>query len=571
MRSLLTALVLLFSFCSLTYARSDITNPADVSGALDSSTIRYDQIQAPNKNWGIPFAGYTNIWTSTATSGNFFTLQTTDASAVPLHFDSPDTATVFSLPSAYGLDTHLNYTINLGGGGDDNTEGGTVTFDMNDFDFIFDSGGNEMIFDVGAVPIGGESAIEYRYDQGSSFGIIGIRIPMRGFSVGGETGFSVYEYTPSSLAQSLVFENLTSGGLPRGDIEFRTNEGHFIFKPGTTGHKNQSGNTQFTGGLILNSFDQPISGSRTVGNLAGGIFTTPTNSGAGTVTNLEAVLGIGNARFTEKVGIGTTDLSAVAFSADAHLFVDGAIEGKGWKGTANQNSGINFSTFTNIWTSTGGGTARFFAIDTPTVDTTWTKDGKVGIGTTAPGSAYLAVNGGITDIGQGTYTKADGDNDLGADGDIEANGIVLATSCNEENAYFSGYDNTGGTDVTSGAVVTIDTTTVSDSKYSLSSGTVTVGTTGLYRIQADCGTDISSGSARSISECSVQVNGSTTAGSTCFLYNRLDTAGEGSCSVEIVKSLTASDTVRIFITRITGTDTIVTVAERSRLNLEFLR
>jgi hypothetical protein len=53
-----------------------------------------------------------------------------------------------------------------------------------------------------------------------------------------------------------------------------------------------------------------------------------------------------------------------------------------------------------------------------------------GVSIVTGASAGLSIDGGLTDIGGGTYTVADGDNDLGVEGDIETNGNLVLSSAN---------------------------------------------------------------------------------------------------------------------------------------------
>jgi hypothetical protein len=103
-----------------------------------------------------------------------------------------------------------------------------------------------------------------------------------------------------------------------------------------------------------------------------------------------------------------------------------------------------------------------------------------------------------------------------------------------EGMAFTAYDNTGGQDVTSGAVLNLDTTAYNSDTgtFSLSSDVLTINATDIFQFNIEVTTGISSGSARSISKAYLQeYNGSTwTAidGTTMFMYNRLDNGRRGS-------------------------------------------
>jgi len=88
---------------------------------------------------------------------------------------------------------------------------------------------------------------------------------------------------------------------------------------------------------------------------------------------------------------------------------------------ANSDSGpININTNGAI----GSGTANSGAINFTTGASTNAASGDIGftIGSGSTAQGVFRFNGGLTNIGNGTFTLADGDNDLGVQGDFEVNG-----------------------------------------------------------------------------------------------------------------------------------------------------
>jgi hypothetical protein len=145
-------------------------------------------------------------------------------------------------------------------------------------------------------------------------------------------------------------------------------------------------------------------------------------------------------------------------------------------------------------------------------------------------------------------------------------------------AYWSGYDTTGGTTITSAATVTIDTVFQSSSAsvFSLASNQLTVSKTGIYEVTMDCTTGVTSGTTRSESQCYVEVNTGVSfaeiTGTRCENYNRTATVGDATtCSATFLHSITSGDILRIRAVRTAGTSTVATVADQSRLTVREVR
>lgn len=92
------------------------------------------------------------------------------------------------------------------------------------------------------------------------------------------------------------------------------------------------------------------------------------------------------------------------------------------------------------------------------------------------------LNGGLVDIGGGTYGTANGDNDLGVDGDIEANGAIIFGS---DGLYPLGYASDGyeivcGTTDTFTGSTEIDVTALTTATYVLATQITAPITTAAY-------------------------------------------------------------------------------------------
>lgn len=171
----------------------------------------------------------------------------------------------------------------------------------------------------------------------------------------------------------------------------------------------------------------------------------------------------------------------------------------------------------------------------------------------------------------------------GADGSNGTNGVISDSSdysyyhdtVINQKEFFSAYDNTGGTNINAIADVIIDTTFKNSnaSVFTLASNILTINKTATFSITYDVSTDVSSGTGRSGSRSELQwrVNsGGTFAfvdGTYGFMYNRSSITGEVTCSVTIIKDLTAGNQLKIRAQRYSGADTIVTLADGSRLTL----
>ena len=130
---------------------------------------------------------------------------------------------------------------------------------------------------------------------------------------------------------------------------------------------------------------------------------------------------------------------------------------------------------------------------------------------------------------------------------------------------FDGY-HTGGISLTATfADITLDTerqTNTVEYTHAASSAEVTINSTGTYLIFAHISTDVTVGAARSAAEMKLQIDTGggfvDIPGTTSFTYNRISTAGKGSCDVTLALNVTTGDIIKIQARRFAGTDTVVT-------------
>lgn len=133
--------------------------------------------------------------------------------------------------------------------------------------------------------------------------------------------------------------------------------------------------------------------------------------------------------------------------------------------------------------------------------------------------------------------------------------------------YFSCYDTTGGVNLNSVATIVLDTVfkNSNGSVFSLSDGNVTINKTGTYMVHMDVSTDTSSGSGRSDSNGYLEQNFSEVLGSRVSMYNRLAGVGENTGSATFILDVTNGDVFRVRGLRTSGSDTIISKDDGTRL------
>ena len=103
--------------------------------------------------------------------------------------------------------------------------------------------------------------------------------------------------------------------------------------------------------------------------------------------------------------------------------------------------------------------------------------------------------------------------------------------------------------------------------FTLSNGVITVKVAGVYSISYNVGTIISSGTNRSDSEAYIGINGTEYTNSRTFMYNRTVGVGENTGSASFVRTLSANDTVAIYILQDAGTSTIIANTGLTQISL----
>ncbi len=103
-----------------------------------------------------------------------------------------------------------------------------------------------------------------------------------------------------------------------------------------------------------------------------------------------------------------------------------------------------------------------------------------------------------------------------------------------------------------------------------SSENITFNTAGWYIVMLDVGSDVSSGFSRSITRAFLELDsgaGFTALNVSADMYNRTTGAGNGSCSIQVAINVAATNVLRARIQRIIGTNTMITIANATRLTI----
>jgi len=185
------------------------------------------------------------------------------------------------------------------------------------------------------------------------------------------------------------------------------------------------------------------------------------------------------------------------------------------------------------------------------------------------GTAGTSGNTGTSGVSGSSGTSGNG----GTSGTSGSSGLTgtAGTSLRASEAV-DVYDNAGGQTFTSGTItLNLDTTRINTdtSVYNLTSDVLTVNSAIRGLIQFRVSTDVSSGTARSISfaylERDTGSGYSEVDGSRVYMYNRSSNQGENTGTASVILSVGAGDKFRIRVARLAGTDTISTIADGSGL------
>ena len=137
--------------------------------------------------------------------------------------------------------------------------------------------------------------------------------------------------------------------------------------------------------------------------------------------------------------------------------------------------------------------------------------------------------------------------------------------------YFDVYDLPGGqTFTTSTITVNLDTIRANSGggAFTLTSDTITVNNTGVYKVDFRISVGIANGNSRSSSRGRMELNSTELAGSTIYLYHRVANNGWNTGSASMILSLTAGDELRLRINCFTDNgSTLETQAQASGITI----
>jgi hypothetical protein len=151
----------------------------------------------------------------------------------------------------------------------------------------------------------------------------------------------------------------------------------------------------------------------------------------------------------------------------------------------------------------------------------------------------------------------------------------LSASFDMFNSRYDIYDSTGGQSFTDGTItLNVDTERISSGDFSNSTGEITcefAETNQLYYVSFRVSTDISTGTARSTSYAWLELDDgggfTEVAGFRGFMYNRDEDNAANSTEVSGFIYLNNGDKLRIRVARLGGSDTIITLANGSKISL----
>lgn len=163
--------------------------------------------------------------------------------------------------------------------------------------------------------------------------------------------------------------------------------------------------------------------------------------------------------------------------------------------------------------------------------------------------------------------------DFSADFSVSNIGNSVSISLPSTSNVNTLYRHNGGTIQTlstSFLTIKFDTNIITDSDYTYSNGTVIFNRSGRYRISYDISINVSVGSNRSISETTINFNGTDSVGGRSYGYHRVTSKGHNSASASVILNVILFDSIQIQSRRISGSDTLVTLPNACRLTIERL-
>lgn len=143
------------------------------------------------------------------------------------------------------------------------------------------------------------------------------------------------------------------------------------------------------------------------------------------------------------------------------------------------------------------------------------------------------------------------------------------------NDTFQAYDTNGGLNLT-GTFQTLNFNNVdiSDPTYTYSSGELTFNEDGLYEVEIDVTSYITSGTSRSETEFKVQEDtgsGWVDLPTLRTIYNRTNVQGSTTGSINIKRSFTDGDKIRVVVRQSSGGSTVETLPDGSSINVLYIK
>jgi len=142
--------------------------------------------------------------------------------------------------------------------------------------------------------------------------------------------------------------------------------------------------------------------------------------------------------------------------------------------------------------------------------------------------------------------------------------------------YFQAYISSNSSTLTdSFVIIDFDTVTLNSDASILaeSGGEVTINKTAIFRFHVDVTVKTTSGSSRSDAEIEIQKQPSggaysSVTGTTAVTYNRTNTLGDQTASIDFLISVTSGDTYKVMVKRQGGSGTLVVQGNAARFNIQ---
>lgn len=164
------------------------------------------------------------------------------------------------------------------------------------------------------------------------------------------------------------------------------------------------------------------------------------------------------------------------------------------------------------------------------------------------------------------------DSETGETYTIPFSGSSSGSSSPSSSNYINAYDSSGNTDVTSGAVVNLNSVRNSSQDFSLNGNEVSYsGQSSLFLVQANVSTDTGGGRDNSFFYIEKSTdNGSTwseVGGTRGFMYNRTSGNGESSGATSAILQMESGDRLRLRAESLNASGPVTTIEDGSAITL----